>query len=160
MTDAWMPAFPGQRPPFQPGHELSMKAGHWSERRVGPLADRFVAALLTDDSMPGYLHEPSYRPALMAWGRAEAIVALLEHYITEVGLPKAMVGKVPLVETLRKWEVTAANHRARLGLDPGSRARILRDLAATRYMTGPSAFDAALDARARARELEGGNEEL
>ena len=158
MSDSqeWSPLFPGQRPPFEPGHTLSTTAGHRSERRVAPLADQFVAALLEDESVPAYLSEPSFRPALVAWARAEAIAALLEDYISRVGLEKALSGKAPLTEQLRRWDVTAANHRARLGLDPVSRAKIMRDLSAARYLTGPSALDEALDARARARELQGG----
>lgn len=81
---------------------------------------------------------------------------LIDAHIDAVGMETAYAGRGLLLEQSRKWAVTASNLRTRLGLDPVSRAKILRDLAAVRFLSGPSALDAALDERARARELEGG----
>jgi hypothetical protein len=63
----FVPAFEGQRPPFGPGHELSVSHGARSERRLGPLTDMFVAGLLADEATPDYVREPSYRWAVQAW---------------------------------------------------------------------------------------------
>lgn len=38
----WTPAFPGQRPPFRPGHELSTVHGANSPRRWKPIAERHL----------------------------------------------------------------------------------------------------------------------
>lgn len=153
----WVPDFPGQRPPFAPGNEAAVTHGAWSERRVSPVARQILDELLADPATPRYLIEDSsYGPALAAWSRTEAQVQMLMVWIDRHGHAAALAKNGLLLEQLRKWEVTAASQRARLGLDPLSRAKILRDLAATRYMSGPSAFDEALDARQRARELEAG----
>ena len=156
MSD-WVPTHDRQHPPFEPGNEFAMTHGARSEGRVGPLAERILAELMADPTTPEYLvHDRSYGHSLMAWSRAEAKVMLIDAHIDAVGMETAYAGRGLLLEQSRKWAVTASNLRTRLGLDPVSRAKILRDLAAVRFLSGPSALDAALDERARARELEGG----
>ncbi|MEQ4715832.1 hypothetical protein [Nonomuraea sp. B19D2] len=127
----WVPAFPGQRPPFQPGHELSMRHGAYSPRRVDPLAVELVEGVLADDAV-SFLRQPAYRSALWAWGRAEARVQLLAEHLSdhEAGGCRSCPDCVRWDEQLRKWESAAASQRARLGLDPLSRARLGRDVAA------------------------------
>lgn len=126
------PAFPGQRPPFAPGNELAITHGAWSPRKVDPLAQDLVERVLTDSSL-GYLKAPAFRPALFAWGRAEAQVQLLTEYLEERG--KGGVGDLEdeRVRTayllLHRAEARADRSRARLGLDPLSRARLGKDVA-------------------------------
>lgn len=36
---SWVPEFPGQRPPIQPGHLASVRHGAFSQRLIGPLAE-------------------------------------------------------------------------------------------------------------------------
>ena len=157
MTDSWTPTHDRQHAPFEQGNNYALRHGARSERRVSVVAQQILEGLLENPETPRYLGEDSsYGPALTAWATAEARVSLINAYLDEQGLEKAFSGKGWMLEASRKWSVTAANLRTRLGLDPVSRAKILRDLSAARYLSGPSPFEAALDERARARELEGG----
>lgn len=132
----WVPAFPGQRPPFLPGHELSLQHGAYSPRKVDPLAAEMVALILADPDCQ-YAHGPTYRPALWAWSRAEAQAQLLTEYLAARGeesgdsigdLDSERVRAAYLL--LHRADARAATGRARLGLDPLSRARLGRDVAA------------------------------
>ncbi|WP_142026825.1 P27 family phage terminase small subunit [Blastococcus colisei] len=132
----WTPAFPGQRPPFQPGHDLSTRHGAYSPRRVDPLATELVA-LVDADPAVAWLTAAD-RPALWAWARAEAQVQLLTEYLERAGeaaadgvgdLDNDAVKSAYLL--LHRAEARALSGRARLGLDPLSRARLGRDVAAT-----------------------------
>jgi len=132
--------------PYAEGNTAAMRHGAYSERVVGPLASEILAELMQASDTPEYLlRDQSFAAALAAWSRAEAIVYLLTTFITEQGLAKAFAGRGLLIETLRRWETTAANHRRRLGLDPESRARIMRDLSAARFMSGPDPLSVSLD---------------
>lgn len=120
--------------PFQPGHELSMSHGAYSERRVGPLAQEILDGLLalatTAESSVPWLAEPSYRPALAAWSRAEARVQLLEAWLAEHGGDVDEEGEVRgAAAFLARCEARAESLRSKLGLDPLSRARLGRDVA-------------------------------
>jgi hypothetical protein len=132
---AWVPAFEGQRPPFQPGHELTLRHGAYSPRKVDPLARELVEGLLGDESL-GFLKAPSYRPALWAWARAEAQVQLLSEYLEGRATAAGnAVGDLRADDVrsayllLHRAESRADRSRARLGLDPLSRARLGKDVA-------------------------------
>lgn len=150
-TSPWVPAFPGQRPPFQPGHELSIQHGAYSPRKVDPLAAELVERLLQDPTV-GYLQTPAYRPALWAWARAEAQVQLLTEYLEQRG--KGGVGDLgdervkQAYLLLHRAEARADRSRARLGLDPLSRARLGKDVAQGR------AADAAAELTRMREEFE------
>jgi hypothetical protein len=130
--DQWVPEFPGQRPPFPPGHELSVTHGAYSPRKVDPLATDLVERLL-DDADVTYLKSPAFRPAVWAWARAEAQVQLLTEYLEERG--KGGVGDLANERVraayllLHRAEARADRSRARLGLDPLSRSRLGKDIA-------------------------------
>lgn len=159
MTE-WQPAFEGQREPFREGNAASLRHGARSPRKVDPLAERKLTELLSDPATPEYLTaDESYRPALMALARAEAVIELLATHVAEQGLTAKVTSPRGALESLRMWESTAAAHRRALGLDPTSRARLTRDLSASRYMSGlaGSPLVAALDRiEAERRELEAG----
>jgi hypothetical protein len=140
----WVPAFDGQRPPFQPGNQLArgttnagpLAHGAYSPRKVEPLAAELVALVL-DDPAAGHAHAAHYRPALWAWARAEAQVQLLTEYLEKRGrrsrdgvgnLGDERVRAAYLL--LHRAEARAMSGRARLGLDPLSQARLGRDRAA------------------------------
>lgn len=132
---AWQPAFPGQRPPFAPGHEVSLRHGAYSPRKVDPLARELVAGVLADSSSPAVA--PVFRPALWAWARAEAQVQLLTEWLTKQaestgdGVGDLADEKVRAAYLLlHRAEARATTQRARLGLDPLSAARLGRDRAA------------------------------
>jgi hypothetical protein len=65
-----------------------------------------------------------------AWSRVEAQLALVARWITENGPLNQDGLPQPAAELLLRLERLAADLRGRLGLDPASRARIERDLAA------------------------------
>lgn len=135
----WSPAFPGQRPPRNgpPGNELALKHGAYSPRKVDPLATEMVALVDGDESISWL--SAADRPALWAWARAEAQVQLLSEYLERAGqasedgvgdLDDDRVRAAYLL--LHRAEARALSGRARLGLDPLSRARLGRDVAAAR----------------------------
>jgi hypothetical protein len=142
MPDApegWVPEFEGQRPPFQPGNELAFKPGNtaatksgaWSQRAIGPVAEALVEAVLDDEGLD-YLHQLRFRPALVAWAAAEARVAVLERWMSEMSMAERLrssKGSTSFEEQLRKLDVNALTHRARLGLDPLSAAKLGKDVA-------------------------------
>lgn len=129
----WVPEFPGQRPPFRPGHELSIHHGAHSKRKVDPLAAELVRSML-DDAAMAYLHAPHWRPALWAWARAEAQAQLLTEYLLKAaedagdGVGDLDVDRVKTAYLLlHRAETRATTQRTRLGLDPLSAARLGRD---------------------------------
>lgn len=130
----WAPAFPGQRPPFEPGHELSMRHGAYSPRRVDPLA-RDLASYIVEH-VPN-LGAPQWVAAVWGWARAEAQVQLLTEYLMAAGeaagdgvgdLGDEKVRAAYLL--LHRAEARADRGRARLGLDPLSASRLGRNQAA------------------------------
>jgi hypothetical protein len=114
-------------PPFAPGNTVALHHGAYSPRKVDPLAAELVeqAIAVTD-----YLAEPAYRPALWAWGRAEARVQLLEEWLAEHGQLDDDGKPRPATELLEKLERRAAAERVQLGLTPLARARLGRNVAA------------------------------
>jgi hypothetical protein len=114
--------------PYQPGNLEALKHGAYSPRKIDPLARELVASVL---SQVAYLSDPSYAPALWAWGRAEARVQLLTEFLDEQGVLGDEGNPRPLLDKLRDWERSAESLRSRLGLDPTSRARLERDLSAS-----------------------------
>lgn len=113
-ADAAVPAVASwQRPPFEKGHELSMRHGAWSDRKVSPIAERYLTtAVETVD----YLQDPSYLPALSAWARTEARIELLEDWLAVHGMIDAETGEVRgAANLLARFESQAAKQRERLG---------------------------------------------
>jgi hypothetical protein len=186
VTDSWEPAFPGQRPPFGPGHVVSRTHGATSPRTIAPLAAEIEQEARGADWWPDWLTDPSYAAEVQAWSWSEAQARLLRAHVGELDLVDAMAdtGTEESTEThtkaqskrvtasrrlrsslaeLDRAEARAARLRSRLGLEPTSRARLMRDLSATRYMSGlvGSPLTAALDRLAveRAqRALEAGSD--
>lgn len=131
----WQPGFEGQRPPFEPGNEVAVSHGAYSPRKVAPLAQELVAAVLADSSLP-YVSAHAYRPAVWAWARAEAQTQLLTEYLEAKGAETADgVGDLDDERVrsayllLHRAEARATTGRTRLGLDPLSRARLGKDVA-------------------------------
>ncbi|OJY53533.1 hypothetical protein [Pseudonocardia sp. 73-21] len=150
--DGWSPAFPGQRPPFEPGHTASLQHGARSERRVAPLAEEIETAARADPTWPPHLRGREYAAAVRGWARAEAMAELLWRYLADRDLDEALTalettdteteqhkGRARSMSRSRRttaaldaWQraqTTAAYHRRQLGLDPVSRAKLGKDLA-------------------------------
>lgn len=132
----WVPAFPGQRPPFTPGHTLSTRHGAHSDRLVEPRALAIAEGLEADGALPDYLRDPSYRPAVLAYCRTLAQVERVEGYLAsrtpEHGVPELDDDGAVRAATrlLDRLVARADRQRSDLGLTPMSRARLGRDVAA------------------------------
>mgnify|MGYP005813185535 CR=1 FL=1 len=136
-----------RHPPFEKDNTLQLRHGARSPRVVNPLADALVAEAV--EASP-YLQAPEYEAAVQAWARAEAQAMLLQKWVDDNGLVNRF-GKVSDVEqALHRAETRAANARARLGLDPLSRARLGRDVTASQVSVS------ALLAARRAEASHGG----
>lgn len=121
-------------PPFEPGNQVALKHGAYQPRRFEPLALELVESTLTEagreGGQTGYLLEASYRAALWAWARTEARVQLVSEWLIDRGAELDVDGEVlGAASLLNRLEARAESLRARLGLDPLSRARLGRDVA-------------------------------
>jgi len=146
---AWVPAFPGQRPPFPMGNELSLQYGAYSPRTIEPVAAGIVEQLLADDQV-AYLRAPAYRVSVWRYATAQAREDLLHAFMVAHGDDcqgcKRCVG---LEDRWRILSTTAGRTAQRLGLDPLSRARLGKDVA-----QGRAADAAAIMAELHRQELE------
>lgn len=148
-TGEWSPVFPGQRPPLQPGHQLSLVHGAYSPQRVETMAAGIVKELLDSPSCPAHLRDDpeAFAPLLELWGSAMAVCRLLRAALTTgdvlAGLSeftegleterRPAMGQVnrktrvrrtgPILDALHRHETRAMNLSVRLGLDAASRAR-------------------------------------
>lgn len=113
-------------PPFEKGNEVAVRHGVYSPRRVDPLARDLVELVARDVD---WWHDCD-RPAVWAWARTEARVQLLVEWLAERGDLDDTGAVRPASELLTRLEARAESLRARLGLDPLSRARLGRDTAA------------------------------
>jgi hypothetical protein len=111
-----------QRPPFEPGHTLSLRHGAYSERAIAARAEAVHAELLT---FAPYLDEPRFLPAVQRYLDAAARELLLHEHVERLSAEKG-TGAVPA----RVWEQATAAARlaaklgSDLGLDPIGHARI------------------------------------
>lgn len=135
-TAGWVPEFPGQRPPFQPGHTLSPTThGAYSPRKVEPLAQELVDLVLADGSVPAYAKASAYRLELWATCRAEAQVQLISEWLMSIATEKDPLGDLTDESVrsahllLHRAEARAASGRTRLGLTPVAAARMGKDVA-------------------------------
>jgi hypothetical protein len=110
--------------PYQPGHELSMRHGAWSDRKVAPVAEALLQSVL-DDPACEYLKAPRFAAELEAWAVAEARCRLLETYIAKLAEgDKTGLGDLSDERTRSAWallhrcETGAQSGRDRLGLSP------------------------------------------
>lgn len=129
MSPRNLPARGYSWPPFQPGNQIGLRHGAFSPRRLEPLADELLERAIGSES---YLAEPDYRPALEAWARAEARCILVAEWLAENGILDGRGRPRPAADYAIRLERLASEHRARLGLDPLSRARLGRDVTSTK----------------------------
>lgn len=126
----WTEAFPSQRPPFQPGNQLSLKHGATSPQRVDPIAHGYIAELLADPQTE-YLNQPRFAAALWAWAVAQAKMQLVAAWVDDMPIEQQTYsgkGQTSPLELLRKMMSTTQTAAARLGLDPLSAARLGKDI--------------------------------
>lgn len=122
------PAGGGSPAPAQPGNLMALKHGALAARVVEPVARELVEMAVAEAP---YLQDASYRPAVESWATAEAKARLLDAYLQRVGVLDADGQPRPALDALRMWEKRASEERARLGLDPLSRAKLSRDVTAS-----------------------------
>lgn len=143
-------------PPFEPGNDVAALHGAQSPRRVDPVAESLAEWVMGLDGLE-HLREPRFAAAVAAWARAEAVVLLLSDYCARMAVEVATVpqrkgaSSSPL-EILRTWESTAATQRARLGLDPMSAAKLMRELTETSATARFAGLDAVREQGRAARE--------
>jgi hypothetical protein len=128
--------------------------GAKSPRKIAPLAAEIEQEARALPTWPAYLNEPTYAAAVVAWARSEAVCEVLWRWLAEQDVLAWLTEQTDGEETtdqptptrtrkishsrrvasaldqLATWQTRAANHRSRLGLDPLSRARLGRDVAA------------------------------
>lgn len=132
------PAHPMHRPPgggkpapYVEGNTAAVVHGarSRSNRLVMPEAEALEAEVL--EGSP-YLQDVSYAPAVRRWAIAEAWCDRLGVWLEEHGA-MADEGEVrPALDALRRWQKRAQEESDRLGLTPLARARLGRDVTATR----------------------------
>lgn len=135
MTEQeWVPAFEGQRPPFQRANTLAVTHGAYSPRITRPEAEALVSSVLERAAQPSsstsYLLEPSYRPGLWRWATALVRMERLDAAIVGHGDCAGCKKCGRWHEDWRRYASIVATSEQRLGLDPLSRARLGRDVAA------------------------------
>lgn len=143
-------------PPFEPGNDAALRHGAKSPRKVDPVADALVEYVTSIDGLE-HLREPRFAASVAAWARAEAVVVLLADWcaglaIEQVTSPQSKRSQTEPLELLRRWEATAATQRARLGLDPMSAAKLMRELTETSAAARYAGIDAVRAQGRAARE--------
>ncbi|MGH3220231.1 MAG: hypothetical protein ACRDPY_16265 [Streptosporangiaceae bacterium] len=157
-----------QRPPFEPGNTAAETHGAYSERRIAPLADEIARSLLEHPDTPPWIKEPAQAAVVAAWARAEAVVSRLWAYLDDQGdIVAALTEQTTSAETeehgktktvrksisrrvtsvlseLHRAETRAMNLRSRLGLDPLSRAKLMKDMGQARWYAGQTPLDRKL----------------
>lgn len=141
-----------------------------SPRKLLPLADMIYDELLSNPDTPEWVRaDTSFHATAWRYAQAEAAASLYGDLLSETGargfidMPdsEASAGRPRvkvspgLFEAWRKSVTLATNLASKLGLDPASRARIARDLAVSRGLSGPDSLDVALDRLAAEREARG-----
>ena len=111
-----------------PGNWLALRHGGSSSRLpelVSPRTDELVEGIF---SIAPHLDRDADLLAVRACALAEAVIERLAAYAAEHGIVDAERGKPSgVMEPLRSWMATAERARARLGLDPRSRAELAVD---------------------------------
>jgi hypothetical protein len=133
-------------PPFEKGNLAAATHGSYSPRKVDPLA----AEILAETRQHVTWWRPADEAAVWGWARTEARIQLLSEWLAERGGDLDDVGAVrPAADLLTKLEARAESMRGRLGLEPLSRARLGRDVAASSLdLARLWAADSAQDGRA------------
>lgn len=125
---SWPPFGPDNRGvPAPPGNMRALQHGGYSPRKVDPLA----ADIIEQTRQHVTWWRPADEASVWAWARVEARVQLVTEWLTERGGDVADDGAVrPAADLLMRLEARAESMRSRLGLEPLSRARLGRDVAA------------------------------
>lgn len=133
--------------PYEPGNTAALKHGAWSPAVVEPKATEILEAVRPTVTW----WTPADEPAVQAWARTEARVQLIHEWLVERGSELDAEGEVlGAANMLTRLEKQAEGLRARLGLDPLSRAKLGKDTAVG-HLSAAQAM--AAEANKRAAEL-------
>lgn len=167
---SWPPFEPGNKSgrKLQPGHEVTTTHGAWSPRKISPVANEYlewIAGEIQRDASPiSYLADASYFPRLRRWaqlnGRLDLIYTWLDELITP-DRPGDLDGDGEVrkaAEYALRLEGMEQKASERLGLDPVSRARILKDGAGARVQLDLAQLFAELGDRVDDGDVEGGDD--
>lgn len=133
-TGEWTPAYPGQRPPFQPGHEVNLVHGARSERRLGPRAAEIEADMLADPDLPDHVRAPAFRAQARLTSRALAIFDLMFEWASgmdadQLAEPRGKSGQgKPAIELVMQAQAKASTQLDKIALSVPSYARTRKDL--------------------------------
>lgn len=150
----WTPAFEGQRPPFQPGHDLSVRHGAYSTLKLAPRADELATELRQVMPWYGPADEVAVRLLALTLARIEAATAALDvvddrldgirtadetkraqrlrAYVTD-GEPENLAGSLQrLRDDLKGWIRLSRSLANDLGMTPTARAKLGLDLVQAR----------------------------
>ncbi|MDQ4490720.1 hypothetical protein RBS60_10975 [Sinomonas sp. ASV486] len=143
---------PWSRAPFAKGHTKSVQHGARSERMLAPLAAEIEAEARASSDWPAHLDDARYSAEVASWCWSEAVCARLREFlagsdplewlqetqdtdesvqVSEGGSSRRRARTVrqqSALEQLGRWERTAGQRRAALGLTPVSAAKLSRDL--------------------------------
>lgn len=135
----WVPAFPGQRPPFQPGHRLSvgnrgpLTHGVYSARRYVPLANEIAADLKRTPGLE-YLGTPRFGAALSAYATALARLQLAQEWVDAMPIDEAAAapdgGVTAPMELLLELGSRVSTLSEPLGFVPSSAHLYMQDIEA------------------------------
>lgn len=136
-VEGWVPEFPGQRPPFQPGNEAAVRHRAYSQRCVDPVAEELRLAILEDPNTPAHVRSPLNRFELAAMCRAmvqaeltaKAVGECIDRCGGDVVKAARIDGFMSAALFMHRAETRAANARSRLGLNSAAAARLGKHIA-------------------------------
>jgi hypothetical protein len=137
----------GSRPPFEAGNVAALKHGAFGRYALAD-ADELAAAIAEHAPHLATADAPGLRDYAIAQVRAWRLAAWIEQHgeLADDGTPR------PALAALDRWLSRASNARARLGLDPMSRAALAIDELGARR-AAVQLRDAELAEGRRLREL-------
>lgn len=112
---------------FERGNTFARRHGARHEATVAPLAAEIEAELA---ALAPWARREMFAPARRRYARAEAVAELLWRYLVEHGPVDDEGNPRPALGALSRWEATAANRAADLGLSPSAFAKLTATLAA------------------------------
>jgi hypothetical protein len=135
------------RPPFEPGNLAALRHGATTTRLVAPIAEQYREAL---PRVAPWTERPAFDGAVASLAWIEAQLALVRHYLDEVG-PLDEDGKPrPATALADRLEARAGTLRGELGLTPQSLAKLLASLASVAATARAEDAVEALKAEGRA----------
>ena len=140
-AESWTPAFPGQRPPFEPGNTVSVKHGARSVVQLRPRAEEIRAQLVEAAPVAEAADGAQFDIAAGLLAHAERALLILEGSqrleieAINAGAPMDVAERQNLARLsadTRGWLNSAMRALDRLGMNPTARARLGLDLASAR----------------------------